>query len=70
MGYADDLTFQSSHSIEGKLRLAFQKQLDEFNQWTKCWGMKVNINKTKAMIFISKKGSFSAVHKFKRRNHQ
>ena len=57
--YADDLAFYSSHSDLGELRLNIQKQLDEFNKWTKSWGLKVNTSKTKAMIFTSKKGSFS-----------
>jgi hypothetical protein len=49
--YADDVTFfTSSPDING----ATQSQLSQFFNWTKIWGLTLNLSKTKCLCFTNK----------------
>ncbi|KAF2356705.1 Ribonuclease H domain [Trinorchestia longiramus] len=53
--YADDLAFYTQHP---NLRIAtdtLQQQLTALNNWSKQWGLKINFNKTKCMLFTNKR---------------
>ncbi|KAF2344167.1 Reverse transcriptase domain [Trinorchestia longiramus] len=52
--YADDLAFYTQHP---NLRIAtdtLQEQLTALHNWSKQWGLKINFNKTKCMLFTNK----------------
>ncbi|KAF2343226.1 Reverse transcriptase domain [Trinorchestia longiramus] len=53
--YADDLAFYTQHP---NLRIAtdtLQQQLTTLHNWSKQWGLKINFNKTKCMVFTNKR---------------
>ena len=58
MEYADDITFYSSNTDLVELKLNMQNQLEKLGEWIKKWGLKLNISKTKAMIFTNKRNIF------------
>lgn len=49
--YADDICFFTTKSNVETAHSYMQKQMDELTKWANTWGMKVNITKTKGMIF-------------------
>lgn len=52
--YADDIMYYVSKPSFEQARSTMQKQIDSLQRWTKKWGLKVNILKTKSMIFTNK----------------
>ncbi|KAF2343914.1 Reverse transcriptase domain [Trinorchestia longiramus] len=53
--YADDLAFYTQHP---NLRIAtdtLQEQLAALHNWSKQWGLKINFNKTKSILFTNKR---------------
>ena len=52
--YADDIAFLCSGTIIQDICLKLENHLEKFDKWTKTWGLKINLSKTKAMIFSRK----------------
>ena len=53
--FADDICFYIVGSGLPEIQSKFQNQINVFYAWTKDWGLNVNINKTKAMMFTNKR---------------
>ena len=53
--YADDLAFFATHPDPNAAAARVQLMLDAFQRWTAHWGMKVNIDKTKCMLFTRRR---------------
>ena len=54
--YADDILFYCSAPSLADAQSLIQNQLNELSTWTDRWGMSINANKTKGMIFHSGPG--------------
>ncbi|KAF2351140.1 Reverse transcriptase domain [Trinorchestia longiramus] len=53
--YADDLAFYTQHSNLCIATDTLQQQLTALHNWSKQWGLKINFNKTKCMLFTNKR---------------
>ena len=52
--YADDITFFSEHKDIHVAAARIQQMLSSFHRWTKRWGFRLNLDKTKCMYFTTK----------------
>ena len=55
--YADDITIYCMGAELQHVKAKVQDQIYLFHEWTKEWGLQLNQNKTKAMLFTRKKVS-------------
>ncbi|KAF2350360.1 Reverse transcriptase domain [Trinorchestia longiramus] len=53
--YADDLAFYTQHPNLHIATDTLQQQLAALHNWSKQWGLKINFNKTKCMLFTNKR---------------
>ena len=55
LSYADDIAFSCSGPCIEEIIENIQLHLDKFSDWCNNWGLKINVSKTKSMIFTKKK---------------
>ena len=53
--YTDDIIFYCHEINFNELKAITQKQMDDLYKWTEDWGLKINVLKTKVMLFTDKK---------------
>ena len=53
--FADDVTIECTHNSPLTVQNNLQVYVEEIVKWTKGWGLKINVNKTKLQYFTKKK---------------